>query len=773
MLARTPYTERLMKRQLNGQPSRDGATPTAHPPTPLTSVPPTPLTAKGSSKHPQMILTEANVHEWEAEVINRTAPPLYLQPAKDFAESQGLIEAMAHPLHSAAPPAPKARKRTTAELAADEAQAASEERFMLIYDERHTNLLAGGAAGGNAEVGGSGGTGSFEPSFKRFKMLENVRMQHAEKERTKKEQEAEQAHLKRQRGEAEAAKKRERSEQDRQFSHQQAQRHAQQQENVQRQQQIQQSQRAAAEHAQSQQQPTMSIPATTIPQQIPMSMPQASHLQASQPSQLSPIIRQQTPMSASPTINGTPINMVAMTSVPMATSMSNQGAGSPARPLSAMQQNHQGLSMARQASQQHGGSSHGTPQVQNTPSTQSAVPVTRHMTPTPRVNQGSPISGQMQLSTPSMMPSQLATPTPGQQYTPEQRQHLMRQQQIMQQARHAQQLQSMGNPITQQQQAIIIQYQQQQRQAQHAQQMQQMNTPTPQNGMGHNMSQSMQMQHSQMMNGQMQQQMSGQQQQQQATMANIQARMHAAKQQMTAQYQHEQKQRHQAFMARFQGMPPPPDQVQAYQQSVQQQKIRANQIIETRVNHMGKGLMQQAQQAQQGQQMANGGQHGMMGQQMANGGQNQQQMMANGGQMGANGNMVGQQGNPASQQYMVQLQQQRAQMVARQRVINMQQMGAQQGGQPGMNHGMMNGMPNGLPNATNGGMGGGMGGMGGQMNGGMGGGGQMPQGMNSLPNTANMNQQQMMALQQQMMAQRQQHQMGMGQNGMNGMGGMM
>ncbi|TLD27420.1 transcription factor spt20 [Venturia nashicola] len=789
ILARTEY-EKPGKRLLNGQSSKDGATP--HPPTPLTSVPPTPLISKGSSKHPQMILTEDNAHEWEAEVINRTAPPLFLDPAIDFAHSQQLIEQWEHPLHCAPPPAPKARKRTTAELAADEAQAASEERFMLAFDERHSSLLASGSTGGAADAGRSGVTGTFEADFKPFKVLENVRMQYAERERAKKEQEAEQASAKRQRQEAESAKRRERAEQDRQMQQQSQQRQAQQQENLARQQQIQQAQRAAAEHAQSQQQTNMSTPVTANPQQIPMSMsmPQASHLQASQATQMSPINRQQTPMSASPVINGTPMTSVPMTSVPMtsvpmATSLSNQAAGSPARPPSAMQQHHQGLGMVRQQSQQHPGSNHGTPQVQNTPSMPSAVPVTRHQTPTPRVNQGSPMAGQMQHSTPSMMPSQLATPT-GQQFTPEQRQHMLNQQRL---ARQAQQMQQMGNPISQQQQNLIIQYQQQQQQLQHQQRIQQMNggTPTPQGGMQHNMSQAMQMQNSQMNNPQMQQ-MNSQRQQQNPIMNSINQRLAAMKQQYQNQYMSEANNRSQQFMAQFGGLPPPPDRLQQFQQQELSQKQRASLMIDQKLQMQGKQFVLQAQEAQrasqtqQALQMQGGGQHNGM---MNNGGQNQQMMQNGQGMQMQNttggGMMVGQQNAAAQQAYLLNMQQQRQQMVARQRQMNMQHMGAQQQQQGGQQQGMMNGMSTGLPNTSNGNMGGQMGmgvgqmGMNGQMGmggggGGMGGGNQMPQGMGGMPNTANMNPQQMMQLQQQMMVVRQQ-QMNMGNMGQNGMGG--
>ncbi|QDS77836.1 hypothetical protein FKW77_006276 [Venturia effusa] len=776
ILARTEY-EKPGKRLLNGEPSKDGATPTPHPPTPLVSVPPTPANAKGSSKHPQMILTEDNAHEWEAEVVNRTAPPLFLEPAADLAHSQQLIEQWTHPLHCASPPAPKARKRTSAELAADEAQAASEERFMLTFDERHASLLASGLAGGAAETGHSGGSGAGTYDFKRFKTLENVRMHTAEKDRIKKEQEAHQAALKRQRQEAEQAKKRERAEQDRQMQQQSQQRQAQ-QENVARQQQMQQVQRAAAEHAQSQQQTNISTPATANPQQIPMSMsmPQASHLQASQSAQMSPINRQHTPMATSPVVNGTPMTSVPMTSVQMATSLSNQPAGSPARPPSAMQQHHQGVGMVRQQSQQHPGSTQGTPQVQNTPSMSSAVPVARHQTPTPRVNHGSPVAGHMHHSTPSMMPSQLATPA-GQHITPEQRQQYMQHQRM---ARTYSQLQQGGQQITPQQQSFLNQFHIQQQQIQQQQQQQQRlahgnaGTPTPQGGMQHNNSQAMQMQNSQMNNQQMQQ-MNGQRQHPNSAMANIHMQMANLKNNLQNQYMAEAKARQAQFLARFGGMTPPPEQMQQFSALEQTHKNNAVVGIDQRVQSLGKQLVAQAQERQRAQnsQMQGAGQQMGM---MTNGGQNQQMMQNGQGMQMSNssgGNMmVGQQNTAAQQAYIMNIQQQRQQMAARQRQLNMAQMGAQQGGQP---QGMMNGMPNGMPHASNGNMGGQMGMGGAQMGmaqGNMGmGGGQMPQGMNGMPNTANMNPQQMMQLQQQMMAARQQQQMNMGQNGMGGMGG--
>jgi transcription factor SPT20 len=211
LLAKTPYSDRA-KRQGSAQVgSKEGATPTlAHPPTPLTSVPPTPLSAKGPGRHPSMVITGDNAHEFEAEIINRTAPPLLLDPAATFEESLAIIETLKHPLHSNKPSEPKSRKRTVAELAADEAQAASEERYMLSFDERQQSSLTGGASGATTDGQGGlrgGGASSFEPTFKRFKLIENIRREHDEALRMKKEEEARAQQLKRQQQEADKTKK--------------------------------------------------------------------------------------------------------------------------------------------------------------------------------------------------------------------------------------------------------------------------------------------------------------------------------------------------------------------------------------------------------------------------------------------------------------------------------------------------------------------------------------------------------------------------------------
>lgn len=186
----------------------------------------------------------------------------------------------------------------------------------------------------------------------------------------------------------------------------------------------------------------------------------------------SPIVRQQTPMASSPMGDGMGMSSVQITSTPMATSLSNQGVGSPAtRPQTANLQHPNGMPMARQISQQQHvqrpGSAMGTPQVQNTPHMTNAGPV-RHMTPQPRMA-GSPVPGQLQA------PAMMMTQSQQQQLTPEQ--HAMLRRRQMQQMgqmtpqMNAQAIQGMAG-LTQQQQMNMLQMQQRQLQMQQQQQQQ-------------------------------------------------------------------------------------------------------------------------------------------------------------------------------------------------------------------------------------------------------------------------------------------------------------
>jgi transcription factor SPT20 len=370
-----------------------------------------------------MIIDEDNVHEFEAELINSTAPKLYLEPTSSLEESIALIDSMTPTHFKCPPPAPKVRKRTTAELAADEAEAADVQRFMLAGDERQSK--ASGTATNNDEgQPGTRGQNAFEPRFSRFKTLESIKMHHEETERRKKEEEARNAQMKAQQRQEAETQKRQAEANARQAEQNRAIMQRQQQEQMQHQRQEQQ-QTARTHHLQQQQQEALRA-ASQAPQ-MPNQAAQFNQVQH-QPQHSSPVVRQQTPLTSSPALNAHNMASHPMTSASMAATSSSHGAGSPPRPASAV--SHHPLPMARNMSQQHSGqglSRNGTPQmVQGTPIMNTAMPA-RNMTPQPRM-QGSPIAGMQ--GTPTMMS------TPSGQLTAEQMNMMQRRNQIarMQQA---------------------------------------------------------------------------------------------------------------------------------------------------------------------------------------------------------------------------------------------------------------------------------------------------------------------------------------------------
>jgi transcription factor SPT20 len=675
ILAKTPLHDIRMTQRILQSKSRDGVTPAlTHPPTPLTSVPSTPLTAKATHKKQRMALDENNVHDFEAQVLLATEPVLYLKPALDAYESDNIIASLAHPLHSGAPPAPKTRKRTTAELAADEAQAAGEERFMLSYDERHQQTSGHAAAGEGQTV-----ATSLEPSFKRFKTLETIKSRHTEVEREKKEALAREAHLKKQQADADAQKRREQEK----MMEEQRRMHLQQQQMMERQKQAQLQQAQQAQQAQAAQQAAQAAqvqaqqqaahlqqqqhtPVTSHPGQM---VPTAAQVQMSQAPAMSPVIRQGTPHSASsPMLRGG--ETMGMTSVPMAATASSQGAGSPPRPPSAISHHP----MARQVSQQHAqvGSTQGTPQMASTPRMGSSQP-NRMMTPAPRVTQhGSPVPGGIQ-GTPMMQTTSFTGMTPEmQRHAMLQAQQLQRQQMLQQQNQ-----QNMGNMAMSPQQQMQLMQQRAQAQAQ-----QQMGMGTP----GQQHPQTMQNQQAilqrQMQIQQQQKQMmaAGLQPGQNMNMMTVQGQMggnmevqnvpdnspkgltmrwrEAQMRNMQMQLQNER----QKFIAQYGGNPPP----QAMQQNdamLQQKKsLYASQLQQQLPRKMAE-FTTQLQQRQNGM---------------------QQGMAQQGNPMAA---QMGQ--NPTGQQYMNSLQQQRLRMMQLQQQQRQQQqnMMAQQGMQnmQGMN----------------------------------------------------------------------------------------
>ncbi|WPH03286.1 saga complex subunit spt20 [Acrodontium crateriforme] len=373
ILARTPATEMRGKRKPG-----DASTPlSGQPPTPSISVPPTPLGGPrgqpGSAQ--KMCIDESNFYSFQADMLVATQPPLFLDPVDTPQEAEAVLQMLSDPMLSGnKPPSPKTRKRTTAEMAADDAQAAETERRMLIMDERIKPSARSGAGGaGNENQGVAAAFG-----FSRFKTLEMVRQKQEEQERAKKEEE-ERAQRKQTEEQAQqkllqATKQREMQQRQQQgnFMHQRQEQIRQAQMEAQRQAAL------AREHAHQQ--------ANGLMQAGNFPHPQGTMAQSS------PIVRQQTPM-----INSSP--MMQNGGFPM-TNNPSQGAGSPPRPSSAaMQQNRN--NMVRQASQQHGNQN--TPQLpQGTPGMGPGMQ-NRQLSQTPRMAPGSPAVTMQGTPTPSNM----------------------------------------------------------------------------------------------------------------------------------------------------------------------------------------------------------------------------------------------------------------------------------------------------------------------------------------------------------------------------------
>ena len=113
-----------------------------------------------------------------------------LRPSSAITPTMVPLQTLAiDPRHQQSLPAPKTRKRTVAELAADEAIAAQEQAFMLIMDERH-NVLGAAAKAGTTDgtTDGEAGTATFEPRFETWQAIKNIRAEH--KERAEREAEA-------------------------------------------------------------------------------------------------------------------------------------------------------------------------------------------------------------------------------------------------------------------------------------------------------------------------------------------------------------------------------------------------------------------------------------------------------------------------------------------------------------------------------------------------------------------------------------------------------
>lgn len=403
ILATTPAPEPRNRR--GGAAAREAATPaTATLPTPLHAIPANSSHSRpGTAKRQKMQVEEKDMHDFEAIMLRSTEPPLFLEPAADFEDALSIMKSLAHPLHDHVPIKPQGRKRTHAELAADEAQAADEERTLLIMDERvRPSISAGTLRGGAATADGHAAAEDFQPTFARFKAFEDIRTRHQQEALEKLQREA-----------------KDRDEQKAQ--QQQLERQQKEQQDALRQEQLKQQQQLLQRHTQAQSMPQhMRTSNASMHQQ----MMQNLQAQQGQGQANSPLSQAQTPGPTSPDVasNGAAQNGGGM---PMARNMSNQGgagAGSPPRPPSAIP----GQIRAGSVQPSHPSiSRNGTPQVpQMTPLMPNGVP-RGHMTPQ-HMNQGSPPPNGMQ-GTP--MINMMGTPQLGQPTMQQQQAMLMNQQQ--------------------------------------------------------------------------------------------------------------------------------------------------------------------------------------------------------------------------------------------------------------------------------------------------------------------------------------------------------
>ncbi|KAJ5382238.1 Spt20 family [Penicillium concentricum] len=512
------------------------------------------------AKRQKMLVEPEDLLECESKMIQALAPPLFLDPVHTIEAAQELFKHLESPLHCDPPPLPKRRKRTVAELAADEALAAEEERFMLIMDERLEPTASGpGGAAKAAAVDDAGGVAPFEPRFSRFKTLETIRMQHEEKAKREHEMKLKQELAKRQQQEQERERRRA-------IEQRQAEEHA--KEESRRQQ-------LAAQQAQAQ---------LAAQQQNRHIMAQPNGV--SQGQQSSPVVRNQTPHTTSSPLVGN----IMPQAVPM--TMTASGSGSPPRPPSALQHAHPNVMshpMAPSRSQQ-GPSRHSTPQMtQGTPAMSHATPIMRNVTPTQRMGHGSPTHSMGQ--TPVM--NQGMAPTPqmngGMPFTPQQQMMLQqhRQQALLQaqQQGHMQHNQFTPQQLAQLQanahaQQNIQSHQQQMLQQQQQQQQQQNHQGVPkitQQGQQAYQAQLMRAQYAQM------QIVKQQQQGQHPQMQGQQPQPHQGNQQMTSQQQQ------QMLMAAAQANGgqmgqngQPMNQAQRYTQLYQQRLLRMRHDMSTR-----------------------------------------------------------------------------------------------------------------------------------------------------------------------------------------------
>ncbi|OCT50254.1 transcription factor SPT20 [Cladophialophora carrionii] len=670
---------------------------TGAPQTPISGMPPTPSTERGPPfKKQKLKIDPKDMLEYEGRVVNATAPPLYLDPVENLEEAETLLDMLKDPLHDQRPPSPKSRKRTIAELAADDAQAKEQERFMLVMDER----TAGTNGAGNAGAGdGQAAAALFQPRFEKFNALDNIKREIAERKQREKDRQLQEDETRR--GQQERMQEEEKK---------RILMHRTQEARLMRQR---QAEVAAAVAAQQQQPPQ---PAQRPPSSQVNGIPPNMRNQMMQGG--SPVVRQGTPhMASSPVVTS-----AAQGGAPMAVSGSQQGHGSPPRPSSAVQHGHPSAPMTRGPSQQ-GPSRNGTPQIPHgTPAQRNATPIMRQNTPAQPVTHASPHGVTPQMMPAGMMPGMQAQMPNGvhrQQLNPQQMAELQRRHALQQQQQAAQQAamqNGMVNGTPQISPAQMAQMQAQQAQAQanreaairqqQQQQAMQSQQGTPQTThMSPNPNQNQKAYNQQVAEAMKAQMQSLQQGQTHGSPAPN----HMTPQQQQAQMVHAQQQQQQRMMQAQgqmmgQGMPHPQQRVPMDSDAQRQQYQRFFQAYQQRfaaaaaVKYGGNPQMLQPQEVQQIKAQA---------QQMA------AQQMHKQRQMGAQANQA-------------QAMQQMQQLQAR------QQMAQQQGG----------GMPNGMMGMQN-------------MQG-----GQVPPNMAQLLQQQQAQQMQQMQMQhaQQMMAQQQQHQ---------------
>ena len=115
-----------------------------------------------------MCIEENDWYSFHADLLVATEPPLYLEPVDNPQDAGRLLDLLSDPRYQELPPSPKTRKKTTAEVAADDAQRQETERRMLIIDERIKPAGTGAAQNDNQ-------TAPSSLTFSRFKTIEMVR----------------------------------------------------------------------------------------------------------------------------------------------------------------------------------------------------------------------------------------------------------------------------------------------------------------------------------------------------------------------------------------------------------------------------------------------------------------------------------------------------------------------------------------------------------------------------------------------------------------------